>query len=787
MFGFTFVRPLGAAADLAELEYVGALMQTHNFIHGDDFYETKQRLEQQFAEGERQIKQRRKRRKKRQRQHETETISGTTEQEQDNDEAHDDSTGLKTRVSNDVPSSSSSPSSNSSSSSSTLKVMQQRVQDEFHKLRISYQLRQDASMTSQDIAMYLMSRFGVVITPQAVQELLFQDFSTVPNVTDETNKNNDAPSDKASQTKRSGILHRMGTSVKSWWKGGKQDHPSSPSTSNPEDTFTAERPQSDESNHHHRDGHVSSLTTPSVPTQSTTLDVESSLTVQDPESPEDQQKVDPEREHAKRQAETLDLLEFVSLILIPILPSMMLPQPKDGKGDDGDDADRQRGGTNNCLAQILLDMILHDTLGITTTTTSSGRRSMYGSVMASGRSYRSSSVIGSAILNNIELDKNQAGGIYITKSILQEICRGLGEAQLADNDELLDEMLCIVQRHQPDNDSSVLATQDPPEATSEQSTSTSVLQPPGTPLTTIQEPSDSTVFKRRAVTFDDKDESVDKINENSRLILNGDIFAKALTEDILLAKDQRLQQTIATLYEEDLFDQYLQPEKKIDTPDQSASNKIISRLSIDRGSPSQRREKKDDPDVEANEDVNNETTVKEVASAGEESPKKSVATTTSGSIYRIGTASNLDFVVDTYRSRFLTFSSWVFFGMSFLTYYSGIGSFVPPPSCEHFTFRGDWATNLAAFGCAIMYEITRWFYYVAVMAVYGIVYFGLVTIGNGRSSEVSKNRPIFPLLGALAAAAFTIVPAFIPAFRTGDEQTDVFLVRIYRYLQHQTP
>lgn len=135
------------------------------------------------------------------------------------------------------------------------------------------------------------------------------------------------------------------------------------------------------------------------------------------------------------------------------------------------------------------------------------------------------------------------------------------------------------------------------------------------------------------------------------------------------------------------------------------------------------------------------------------------------------TASFLDLVADTFRSRSLVIFSWLFFGMSFFTYYSGVGTFLTLPPCDAFVFRASWADNLGAFACTVGWAVFRWVYIVAVMSAYGLAYFVLVCMGN--SIETKSPFPTF--VGFLAATAFTVYPLYIPQFTRSDPIIDLLL------------
>jgi hypothetical protein len=134
-------------------------------------------------------------------------------------------------------------------------------------------------------------------------------------------------------------------------------------------------------------------------------------------------------------------------------------------------------------------------------------------------------------------------------------------------------------------------------------------------------------------------------------------------------------------------------------------------------------------------------------------------------------ASCIDLEADLFRSRLLVIFMWAFFGMSFLTYYSGVGTFLKLPQCQEFHFRATWAQNFGAFLCTVAFGIVHWLYILFVMGVYGVVYFGATALGNG----VDFRHPILSLIGAGAAAAFTVVPLYIPAFTRGDPILDLVL------------
>jgi hypothetical protein len=135
------------------------------------------------------------------------------------------------------------------------------------------------------------------------------------------------------------------------------------------------------------------------------------------------------------------------------------------------------------------------------------------------------------------------------------------------------------------------------------------------------------------------------------------------------------------------------------------------------------------------------------------------------------TASALDLAADPFRSRTLVVFAWLFYGMSFLSYYSGIGTFFELPACQEFQFRASWADNGGAFLCAIGWSIFRWAYIVVIMGLYGLAYFSLTCIGNG----VETKSPLTPLVGAVAAIGFTVYPLFIPEFTRADKIVDLIL------------
>jgi hypothetical protein len=134
-------------------------------------------------------------------------------------------------------------------------------------------------------------------------------------------------------------------------------------------------------------------------------------------------------------------------------------------------------------------------------------------------------------------------------------------------------------------------------------------------------------------------------------------------------------------------------------------------------------------------------------------------------------ASSIDLEADLFRSRLLVIFMWAFFGMSFLTYYSGIGTFLKHPKCQDFQFRATWAQNLGPFVCTVGWGVVHWLYILVVMGLYGLLYFGVTALGNG----VDLRHPILSLVGAAAAAAFTVVPLYIPAFTRGDPILDFIL------------
>lgn len=135
------------------------------------------------------------------------------------------------------------------------------------------------------------------------------------------------------------------------------------------------------------------------------------------------------------------------------------------------------------------------------------------------------------------------------------------------------------------------------------------------------------------------------------------------------------------------------------------------------------------------------------------------------------TASALDLAADPFRSRALVVFAWLFYGMSFLSYYSGIGTFFELPACQEFQFRASWAENGGAFLCAIGWSIFRWAYIVVIMGLYGLAYFSLTCIGNG----VETKSPLTPFVGAVAAIGFTVYPLYIPEFTRADKIVDLIL------------
>lgn len=138
------------------------------------------------------------------------------------------------------------------------------------------------------------------------------------------------------------------------------------------------------------------------------------------------------------------------------------------------------------------------------------------------------------------------------------------------------------------------------------------------------------------------------------------------------------------------------------------------------------------------------------------------------------TLPHLDLTTDTVRSRSLVVASWVSFVMSFFTYYSGVGTFAVLPSCQAFEFQSQVGENTAAFLCTVGWSIGRWLYIVITMAFYGIVYFGTTNVGNG----IETTNPILPLVGTVAAAAFTYIPPYITAFDHQEQIVDRILKSI---------
>jgi hypothetical protein len=138
------------------------------------------------------------------------------------------------------------------------------------------------------------------------------------------------------------------------------------------------------------------------------------------------------------------------------------------------------------------------------------------------------------------------------------------------------------------------------------------------------------------------------------------------------------------------------------------------------------------------------------------------------------TLSSIDFVADTYSWQLLSVTMWVFFGMSFFTYYSGVGNFITnaTPMCADFQSQGTWNDNLGAFGCTIGWSISRWLYIVGIMGGYGQIFFGLSGLGNG----VKVRNAFLPLVAAVAAGTMTLFPLFIEEFERSNQVMDIFPV-----------
>jgi hypothetical protein len=95
--------------------------------------------------------------------------------------------------------------------------------------------------------------------------------------------------------------------------------------------------------------------------------------------------------------------------------------------------------------------------------------------------------------------------------------------------------------------------------------------------------------------------------------------------------------------------------------------------------------------------------------------------------------------------------------VGFLTYYSGMQFFITSPECDEnqdFVPLGTWSDNSGALACTIRWSVVRWLYLVAVMSIYGVVYFGLTGLG----STMGDHSVFCTLLGAISALVFTFTP-----------------------------
>ena len=135
------------------------------------------------------------------------------------------------------------------------------------------------------------------------------------------------------------------------------------------------------------------------------------------------------------------------------------------------------------------------------------------------------------------------------------------------------------------------------------------------------------------------------------------------------------------------------------------------------------------------------------------------------------TGASIDFTADTYRSRPLVVAMWSYFVLSFFTYFYGFDFYDILPDCEAFGFRSSWAEEANTLGCHIGWSVGTWMQTLLFMSVYGILYFGLVGIGN----SIESTEPLKPLFGAIMAAVYTYVPFY---FRGSSDNPQMAFLRL---------
>jgi len=218
-------------------------------------------------------------------------------------------------------------------------------------------------------------------------------------------------------------------------------------------------------------------------------------------------------------------------------------------------------------------------------------------------------------------------GVALTKSVLKRLCRSLGETELAGNDALLDEMIQVV-------------------ANAERGAEK------------VPSPSSSTADPAAGAAGP----------ATGAPQLNASTFAAALVHDLgaydPAGKWSQYQRTNL----QDVFGS--SGDGAVDGGDDDAGSSIIK---------NGHQKSAVDGDIES--DAKKTKNANGTVSAPEGQNKVTFKRT----------AAFLDFAVDTFRSRLQVIFLWVFFGMSFFTYYSGVGTFITVPPCDNFEFRAPWS------------------------------------------------------------------------------------------------